>query len=419
MGDRRIHHKPPKRRRWTWTTALACALAIVLPGAARAEQSPAELLADLEAEGFENLSVEEISDGQGVVITFENRRYRWEVVGLGVALGLATAHQEGRVILVPMHTGLPMGRIEVDAPDYRAFLRGELSEEEIFSRMVISSEAGPYEPGPHNSSFGKVDLTFAPGVRINLVTPAPPGVFRGGEVRLSPGVYSNLWRGLSFDATYVYPLSSSKPVVGRATGSVNARVGTEGFFQAQAGRLSEGLDGFAAGLVYPSKDGRHLLGASIAQAAYPGWDRSGSYQAFWTWRPTRYDATATLAWGKFLAGDTGYSLTLISGFRESNIEFSYTKTSLSEVLAAGFTVPLGWERQARPAPVRLRFRNAFRFMYYDENPRPLDGGLYVPFMDGYQTAIRRWNRAYLRTYAHELREAARKWVPAEVTESRE
>ncbi|HOJ23045.1 MAG TPA: hypothetical protein PLY56_16070, partial [Armatimonadota bacterium] len=137
---------------------MACALAIVLPGAARAEQTPAELLADLEAEGFENLSVEKISDGQGVVITFENRRYRWEVVGLGVALGLATAHQEGRVILVPMHTGVPMGRIEVDASDYRAFLRGELSEEEIRRGVAIATRTGRIVPVLCGSAYENVGV---------------------------------------------------------------------------------------------------------------------------------------------------------------------------------------------------------------------------------------------------------------------
>lgn len=394
---------------------LACALLLGLSGRALAQGSAADIEAALAAEGFENLSVTEEAGGRELRIAFENRRYRWEVAGLGVALAIAAAHHEGRLVVVPLHSAIPMAQIEVEAADYRAFLRGELDGQQLFARMTITNHVTPQEELGQNSSFGRVDITFAPGVRLNLVTPAPPGVLSGGELRLNPGVYANLWRGLTFEGTYVYPLSSSDPVIGRAVGSVNARVGKEGYFQAQAGRLAEGLDGFVAQISHLSTDGQHRVGLTVGQAAYPGMDRTLSYQGFYSWRPTFLDLTATVGLGRFLGGDTGYTLGVVSGFGERSVEFFMNKTSFSRTLGAGFTIPLGWQRQARPAPVRFRFRNAFRFVYTDEKPLR-DGGLTIPLSDGYQVAIRRWNRTYLQSYARQLRDAGSKWAPADTTE---
>lgn len=395
--------------------AIACSLVFGSAAAGQGQGSAADIEAVLEAEGFENLSVSEEADGQKLRIVFENRRYRWEVTGLGVVLALASARREGRLEVIPLHSGVPMARIEVDAADYRAFLRGEMSERDLFARMLVTNRVDPVAAGGRNASFGRVDLTLSPGVRLNLVTPAPPGTFAGGELRINPGVYAQLWRGLTFEGIYAYPLSSNEPRIARAVGAVNARIGKEGYFQAQAGRLAEGLNGFAAQASYLSEDGQHLLGLTLGQAAYPGMDRQFSYQAFYSWRPLALDATATVSAGRYLNGDTGYTLGLVSGFGERSIEFFMTKTSYSRTLGAGFTIPLGWMRQPHPQPVRFRFRNAFRFMYTDEQPLK-DGGLTLPFNDGYQVAIRRWNRAYLQTYAQRLREAGTKWVPAETTE---
>ncbi len=400
------------RHRWSFLFALAvCALA-ALAGSARAAQSPADLLSVLAAEGFENLSVQKESDGGGIRIAFENRRYRWDVTGLGVLLAKASAEQEGRLVVVPLHTGVPMARIEVEAADYRAFVRGEMSEDEIFSRMTVTNRVEGTVGDTSNSSYGKVDLTFAPGVRLNLVTPAPPGTFHGGELRLNPGVYAGLWRGLTFDGTYSYPLSSNKPKIARAAATANARAGEQGYVQAQAGRLSEDLDGFVAHFSYQSQDGRHHVGLTGAYAGYPEMERSASYQFAYSWRPLPEDVVLTASMGRFLAGDQGYTLGLVSGFGETSVEFFWTKTDASRVLGAGFTVPLGWSRQPYPGPVRLRFRNAFRFLYTDERPLR-DGGLFVPTSDGYQVAMRRLNRAYLRAYASRLREAGLKALPAE------
>ncbi|MBI3946854.1 MAG: hypothetical protein HY321_13100 [Armatimonadetes bacterium] len=438
-------------REWVCLLALAFIGLAAACATARAEPAATELLNVMEAEGFENLVVAESPDGT-LRVAFEDRRYRWEVYGLGVALAMAAARHSGPIVVIPLHTGIPMARIAVTGADYRAFLRGDLSEDELFARTTISNTVPPEEKvrveNARNRSFGKVDITFSPGIRINLITPAPPGVFSGGEVRVNPGVYSNLWRGLTFDATYSYPLSSSDPVIARAAASVNARVGNQGFLQAQGGRLADGLNGFAGQFSYLSRDGRHLVGANAASAGYsaPGWERTLAYQAFYSvraWdvaadflnrasghggrlRPDAADVVLTFSAGRYLARDDGYGLTLSSGFRERRIEFALIKTKRATTLAAGFVVPLGHQRQPYPGPVRARWRNEFGFVYTDPMEKEWDrqdSGLYVPFMDRFQLSTRRLNRAYLRAYADRLRQAGRGWsggeLPADATESRE
>lgn len=394
---------------------LALLLAASCPAPARAEQTPAELEAALYADGFENVVVTRDPDGRTTHVTFENRRYRWEVVGLGAALGIASAQTEGRLVVVMLNTGVPILRVEVEAADYRAFLRGEMDRNTLFSKMVVTNaakapaNAGKTSIGNH-SSFGKIDLLFSPGVRINLVTPAPIGAFSGAELRLQPGVYTNLWKGLVFDGTYSFPLSSSKPVLSRAAATYNARLGSYTYFQVQGGRLGEDLDGFAANATYMHPSGRHLLGFSLAQASYPAMPRITSYQAFYTWRAASNDVMATISAGRYLAGDTGYTLSMSSGFKERSIDFFYTHTNWSRTLGAGFQIPLGWQRQPYPTAVRMRFRNAFRFIYTDEKPM-VGGGEFPMFADAFQTGIRRVNRNQLHLYADDLRDAGKRFLP--------
>ncbi|HEX2998625.1 MAG TPA: hypothetical protein VHR86_00020 [Armatimonadota bacterium] len=397
---------------------LAVCIVFALPVAAQTQQSPDELRDALEAEGFENLSVTRDSVGGGLSITYENRRYRWEIKALGIVLAKAAAGQEGRLTIIPLYTGVPMARIEVDAADYRRFLNGELSKDELFSRLAFSTQVEAPVVQGQNSSFGKVDFTLSPGVRVNLITPAPPGMFHGGELRINPGVFTSLWRGLTFEGTYTYPFSSSNPVISRAAACCNSRVGKQGFFQLQVGRLGEDLSGLAAQSSFVSENGQHEYGLMASAAAYTGEDRTLSYQGFYTWRPTNLDLTATLSAGRYLEGDTGYSARVVSGYGERNIEFFVTRTSLSRTTGAGFTIPLGTQRQPYPGPVRLRFRNAFRFIYTDEKPM-YNGGLLVPFVDGYQVAHSRFNRAYLRVYAQEMREAGASALPASAAQHEE
>lgn len=364
----------------------------------------------LEAEGFENLSVEEDAERRVLRVRFENRRYRWEVAGLGVALSMAARAYDGRLELIPLHTGLPMVEVEVQSTDYLAFLRGELGEGEVFARMRITPcRQRPVAP-VRNASVGKVDLAFSPGVRVNLVSPAPPGDLHGAEMRVNATASAHLWRGLALEATYVTPLSDSKPGFSRAAVTWNARLGRRGFLQLQGGRLSHGLDGIACQLNATSDSGQHLIGLSAARAAYPGWERETSHQLHYSWRPETLDVVATVSGGRFLRGDDGCSGSLFAGFGEHSVEFLYTTTSLSQTTGVVLTMPLGRMRRPRPAPVRAHFRNAFRLAYTDEQPQ-LSGGLSVPFIDSYQTAIRRWNRAYLRTYARQLRDAGLRWAP--------
>lgn len=391
--------------------SLACLLLVTSPGWCSAQQSPEELAAALTAQGFENLRVAKTEDGAGIAITCEDRSYRWEVVGLGVILGIASAHQEGRIEVTLLHTGVPMLTVSVQAAEYRDFLTGKIDARELFSQMTISNSAKAPKGALANPSFGKVDLLFAPGVRFMLVTPTPPGETAGAQIRAQPGAFVDLCPGVTAEGIYAIPITAGKALVKRAALSYNARLGGHGYFQAQAGRFEQDLDGVGAQASFESDSGRHLAGVAAVTASYPGNSHATSYQAFYTWRPAGFDAALTLSGGRYLAGDTGLSLDLANGFGESSVEVFATKTNMSKLIGLALVLPLGRQKEPAPAPVRLRYRNALRLRYVDERP-PVGGGQTVLFADPFQVAIGRLNRAYLREYAGELRRAGRTYLPS-------
>src|SRR4051794_23129117 len=111
-------------------------------GAAVAQGTPDPLIERLAAQGLENVVVRR--DGSRIQVSFENRRYRWNVTGLGVVLAAAAkdAPAGSELVVTPKIWGVPQLEADVAAEDYRQFLDGTLDEKEFAHRFSVSYRRG-------------------------------------------------------------------------------------------------------------------------------------------------------------------------------------------------------------------------------------------------------------------------------------
>src|SRR6266700_3279158 len=100
----------------TWLPFLI--LAWIGAGAAVAQETPDPLVGRLVAQGLENVVVQR--DGAQIHVSYENRRYRWQVTGLGVALAAAAkdAPAGTELVVTPKVWGVPDLEARVKAEDY-------------------------------------------------------------------------------------------------------------------------------------------------------------------------------------------------------------------------------------------------------------------------------------------------------------
>src|SRR5262249_57917810 len=99
----------------------------LIAGAAHAEEQPDPIQSRLVDRGLENVTVQR--DGTTIRVAYENRRFRWNVTGLAVALAAAAkeAPAGSTLVVTPLIWGVPEFRVEVPADDYRQFLEGTVS----------------------------------------------------------------------------------------------------------------------------------------------------------------------------------------------------------------------------------------------------------------------------------------------------
>src|SRR6266568_1404224 len=116
-------------RSTTWL--LSVSLASFAAGASVAQETPDPLVGQLVAQGLENVVVHR--EGQQIRVAYENRRYRWNVTGLGVVLAAAAkdAPEGAELVVTPKIWGVPEMQVQVAAADYRQFLDGSLPEAEF------------------------------------------------------------------------------------------------------------------------------------------------------------------------------------------------------------------------------------------------------------------------------------------------
>jgi hypothetical protein len=219
-------------------------------------------VAELVDQGLENVVVHR--DGSQIQVAYENRRYRWNVTGLGVVLAVAAkeAPPDAELVVIPKMWGVPEMRVRVVAGDYLDFLDGSLSDKEFSRRFSVSYSHGGAPAAGTNRSFGRADIDAGPGYRASFTTEDPN---EGFFPRLMAGTEGALFPGIGFAGQQAIPIlsrESTKLTQGRLGGVLHPAGPL--FLALDGGRLAEDLDAVQGEAAWVSPSGRTSARLTLA-----------------------------------------------------------------------------------------------------------------------------------------------------------
>jgi len=341
----------------TW---LILVLPLLLIAGARAADAPDPLVQRLVEKGLENVVVRR--EGNEIRLAYENRRYRWNVTGLGVALAAAVreAPADALLVVTPKVWGVPEFQVKVSADVYRRFLDGSLTDRELSRKLSIRYVGGPPRAGA-NRSFGRADVTAGLGFRASFTTEDPQ---EGVHWRFLAGLEGSLLPGVGVTTQETFPLGGDPSKLTQArVGGVLHPTGPL-FLSLSGGRLGEDMDAVQGEAAWVAPSG----GRSLRLALTTGRDRfydvnaSSALLTLTQWIG-RHDISISVVGGRFWDGDKGAEILLQSGFRERRFlvgggrSGGVTRTRIQVIL------PLGRRVEPRPRTLRFKIRDTFNARY--------------------------------------------------------
>jgi hypothetical protein len=384
-------------------------------GAAATQPQPDTAAADAEADGalIERLTAQGLENvmvrrsGKELEVAYENRRYRWQVTGLGVVLAAAAedAPEGTELIVTPKMWGVPEIQVRVSAEDYRRFLNDQLTAAELQSRMAITYGRGGAPSAGANQSFRRTDLTAGLGYRASLSDEDPNEGIYG---RFLAGLEGALLPGIGVTGQETIPFSKDPTKLTQARlGGVLHPAGSV-FLALSGGRLTEDMDAVQAEAAWVPPSGRWNARLTLATGrdSFLAQNAQSALMTLTGWIGHR-DISLSVVAGQFWDGDRGAELYLQSGFRERRFlvgggrSGGVTRTRFQVVL------PLGPRVQPEPRIVRFMIRDTINARY--RAPRGLIttasvGGVAPPsLLDERQMEF---SPEIVRTYLKELRRSA-------------
>jgi hypothetical protein len=364
------------------------------------------LLQRLVRQGLENVTVRRDRNSE-IRVGFENRRYRWNLTGLGVVLAAAAREApEGAVLVVtPKQWGVPEFQVRVAADDYRRFLDGELSEKELAPRFKVSYSRGGAPSGGANRSFGRADLTAGIGFRASFTTEDPDEGLHG---RFLAGLEGSLLPGIGVTAQQMIPLGEESPELTQARIGGVLHPAASVFLAAAGGRLTEDMDAVQGEVGWFARSGQTSarLTYTAGRDRFFARDSRSALLTVTQWVGRR-DIAVSLVGGRFWDGDRGAEILLQSGFRERRFivgggrSGGVTRTRIQVVL------PLGPRVHSEPKTVRFKIRDTFNARYRAPKglvTEALVGGVVPPSLLEERAMI--FSPEIVRTYLKELRRSA-------------
>lgn len=339
---------------------LLVGLASLVSGVVRAEEAPDPILQQLVSRGIENVTVQR--DGTTVRVAYENRRYRWNVTGLGVVL--ATTAREApagsTLAVTALIWGVPEFRVEVPADEYRRFLEGSVSAKELAPHFLVRYDNDAPQRGA-NRSYGRTDITGGLGFRASFTTEDPN---EGVHGRFLTGLEGVAFPGVGISAQETFPLDRSAPML------TQARVGgvlhpmRSLFLGLSGGRLAEDMDAVQGELGWVAPSGRRSARLTWATGRDQFFQQNAhSTLAVLTQAIGHHDIALTFVGGRFWDGDQGAEMYLQSGFRERRFLIGggrsggVTRTRIQVIL------PFGPRVEPVPKTVRFKMRDTFNARY--------------------------------------------------------
>jgi hypothetical protein len=345
-------------------------------GSPRAEpaQRATHLLA---AHGFANVAA--LADGECLLVTYENARYRDDRRALAEATALLAPFRSGGrcLVLVPTYRAIPLATIHfgaastltqvpADSPDART---PEISLD--VSRVPAALFAAPLA----SSSFGRIDVVVHPWFQAVFGDYDNPIASRTG---VAPELRMDLRPGLSVSAQVLVTLQDnlgtgeSRVRPGRVTVNQIVRLPRNVFVSATAGTFNPDRWGVDVEARAFFANGRASVGTQLgltgaASYAREGWSRTHmrgrTALVDAGWRVAPYDLLLRATAGAFLEDERAVRLDLSRRFGE--VEIGWFVLAAGEGTDGGVVlrVPLLPRTYGRPGPVRVRAARSYRWQY--------------------------------------------------------
>jgi len=355
------------------------------------------LVRALVAEGFENVGI--YIEKKEVYLFYENRRYRSEVDGISRVLQKAAmACSDSSVLhLVPMHHEIPVTVITTGVKAYR---ERNVTAETGLSGIPVQSllntdavQAFQKKIQLQNRTFGRIDLLFLPGLRLQYGNFDQPIEWM---VSISPIVQASLWKGSLLSAQIFIPIHNelqypyeSKLRLETATINQLFRLPKNVFVYASAGLFPFTNDighniyfqryGVSVDLRKYLFNGRASFGVTTGYTGmmslsdgslnyYPEKTKV-NYAFFGEYREPTYDFTTRITAGKFIYDDYAVKLEVSRQFHELNLSFFVIKSDLKSpgengtVGGIALAIPIAPRKSPKPAPFRVNLAKYFNFDY--------------------------------------------------------
>ncbi|MDZ7330343.1 MAG: YjbH domain-containing protein [candidate division KSB1 bacterium] len=380
---------------------------------------------DLIAAGLENIEIQ-VASGPTIWISYENRRFRNEVLALGVVL-VSSAHRFSschRIVLIPKYRNVTIKYIIVEREGFEQWLQDQISLTEFLAGVSIGWY--PLSPAPYpgyiaperQSSAFKFDLSFIPGCNAQFAQPKDPAQL---QFNVTSNISFTVAKGFQMNGQLYATIYDEFQRFGHKnqTGFLQIqqliRLPYQSFLSLSAGRFEFGCYGISSQL-------RHFLWRDrVSFSARIDWVDAHSigqwlsisrpisnrysylFQTDYRFEPV--DVHFRVSWGRYLLGDSGWRIDIMRRFRELELEFMGVWSQSLEFLT-GMTVriPFPMIRQAMPSRFRL---TSPRSIIWDYRYLPCYDGLILNTGESFERVADQLTLSFIRANSHYLKIARR------------
>lgn len=242
-------------------------------------KSEAQIVEELQHAGIENIRY--LENENNITVSFENNVYRSVYSGIGKAINACLKSSENikEIQLVVLDNNIPRLLITLPKTLLKAYQSGDISQEIIYRRMVISTDTDNAikmlrgSGKMINPSAWKTDIVVYPELFLKNTSFNKLYTY---AISLSPALEMGLWKGGKLTAQVVLPVATNlygeyrKIHPGVMTLSQEVRLKYNFLGRITAGNFTHNRMGAQMEMRYTTGNGRLEIGALLGSTVYSG-----------------------------------------------------------------------------------------------------------------------------------------------------
>jgi hypothetical protein len=353
--------------------------------------SQEKFIEGLISDGFENIAIS--NHNNNIFISYENSRYRSEIVALAKILEEATLNFNDSTILnlILLHRQIPMVLLSVRIKDYQRIQNRNMDSLTKIKKLHVSFAIDSIKnffsmESFRNPSLRKIDIIFKPGYKALFGNYDNPIEWR---INLGTTFQTSLWKGMLFSAQILIPLYNEIP----QTDENKIRAGlisvdqlfripgnfflnlSAGFYPFRNHIQSDSLFqryGFHTDLRKYFFNSQMCLGGYLGVTGQARFSKSYldywplnylTYAVYGEYRIPEYQLTTRITVGKFLYTDYGIRFDFNRQFKEINIGFFAIKSDFGYNGGFNFSIPIPPRKYFKAKLFRIRPSKYFNYEY--------------------------------------------------------